>query len=559
MNKNLILATLCLASATAMAQETYENAQIATQDLNGTARYIGMGGAMEALGADISTMGTNPAGIGLFRKSWVGASAGVTIQSGSANNSSLSPINRFDKKDGVTNVDFNQLGFVYSTQCGGESWFNLGVNYHKSRNFNMISNAINTLDKASSLNKMTFMRLASLQPDKKLWQQGEDSRWYDMSLMDAVNDDVINYDFMDSGDDGMGGSWIADGYSASDAYHGTYENSGYISEFDFNLSGNFNNRVFLGVSFGLKDVHYDNNTYYTERLIDLDNNPRGTHNVADTRKITGTGFDIKFGIIFRPIEESPFRIGAYIHTPTWYDLTCIGDMGADADFTLGGKNFYNASGYHYDYKYKMTTPWKFGVSLGHTINNMVAIGATYEYADYSFIKNKIVYDYDHSIYSSDYAMDQNTKENLRGVSTAKFGVEVKPVPEVALRLGYNYVSPMYKEDACKWFDIYTNPDDGSSGNYYTTYDYVNWKDTHRVTFGVGFVLSKNFNLDLSYQYSTQKGEYHPFQSVYDLETYGIYSNGDTFLIGNAGQTNIGTPTTIKNDRHQINVTLGYRF
>ena len=64
MNKNLILATLCLASATAMAQETYENAQIATQDLNGTARYIGMGGAMEALGADISTMGTNPAGIG---------------------------------------------------------------------------------------------------------------------------------------------------------------------------------------------------------------------------------------------------------------------------------------------------------------------------------------------------------------------------------------------------------------------------------------------------------------------------------------------------------------
>ena len=166
MNKNLILATLCLASATAMAQETYENAQIATQDLNGTARYIGMGGAMEALGADISTMGTNPAGIGLFRKSWVGASAGVTIQSGSANNSSLSPINSLNKKDGVTNVDFNQLGFVYSTQCGGESWFNLGVNYHKSRNFNMIANAINTLDKASSLNKMTFMRLASLQPDK---------------------------------------------------------------------------------------------------------------------------------------------------------------------------------------------------------------------------------------------------------------------------------------------------------------------------------------------------------------------------------------------------------
>ena len=51
------------------AQDTYQSAAIADNDLNGTARYVGMGGAMEALGADISTIGSNPAGIGLFRKS----------------------------------------------------------------------------------------------------------------------------------------------------------------------------------------------------------------------------------------------------------------------------------------------------------------------------------------------------------------------------------------------------------------------------------------------------------------------------------------------------------
>ena len=42
------------------AQETYENAKIATEDLNGTARYVGMGGAGDALGADISTISTKP-------------------------------------------------------------------------------------------------------------------------------------------------------------------------------------------------------------------------------------------------------------------------------------------------------------------------------------------------------------------------------------------------------------------------------------------------------------------------------------------------------------------
>ena len=49
----LFSAAALFAYSSAMAQETYENAKIADQDLNGTARYIGMGGALDALGADI--------------------------------------------------------------------------------------------------------------------------------------------------------------------------------------------------------------------------------------------------------------------------------------------------------------------------------------------------------------------------------------------------------------------------------------------------------------------------------------------------------------------------
>ena len=57
--------------AQSATQDTYVGAALATEDLNGTARYVGMGGAMDALGADISTMGSNPAGIGLFRRGQV--------------------------------------------------------------------------------------------------------------------------------------------------------------------------------------------------------------------------------------------------------------------------------------------------------------------------------------------------------------------------------------------------------------------------------------------------------------------------------------------------------
>ena len=73
--KKIFVSIFVLATAMpVVAQETYENAKIATEDLNGTARYVGMGGAMDALGADISTIGSNPAGIGLFRKSNISAS-----------------------------------------------------------------------------------------------------------------------------------------------------------------------------------------------------------------------------------------------------------------------------------------------------------------------------------------------------------------------------------------------------------------------------------------------------------------------------------------------------
>ena len=80
MKKLLTIVALAIAALPLAAQETYENAKIIAEDLNGTARYVGMGGAMEALGADISTIGTNPAGIGLFRRSNISLSVGLVSQ-----------------------------------------------------------------------------------------------------------------------------------------------------------------------------------------------------------------------------------------------------------------------------------------------------------------------------------------------------------------------------------------------------------------------------------------------------------------------------------------------
>ena len=112
----LLAATLF--SLPAAAQETYENARLTGNDLNGTARYVGMGGAMEALGADISTIGSNPAGVGLFRRNTLSVSGGLLMQTNGKEFAN-------GKK---TNTSFDQIGFVYSTRASYRSNINFGFN-----------------------------------------------------------------------------------------------------------------------------------------------------------------------------------------------------------------------------------------------------------------------------------------------------------------------------------------------------------------------------------------------------------------------------------------------
>lgn len=507
----LYLASLALLAMPAAAQETYENTKLIDNDLNGTARYVGMGGAMEALGADISTMSTNPAGVGLFRKSKVDGSLSVTSQE------KYKSFGNADK----TALSFDQLGIVYSMKQWNGSYLNFGFNYRKSRNFNQILGAASALNGASQ-NKLTYLKLSK-------------------GVVESTND--LNYTQVD---DLYAGHLLyneADKsyyYYPADRYIFDSGDKGYIGEYDFNVSGNLGNRWYLGLTVGIHDVHYNG---YSEYVEHLEENAEGIDNMAliDSRKITGTGFDVKLGAIFRPIETSPFRIGAYIHTPTFYDLTT-------SNYTVltDGKDAFNSSE---SLSFKVNTPWKFGLSLGHTVDNVLALGVTYEYADYGSMdsreKDGSYYDSWYGDYyetsSSDKSMNRHTERTLKGVHTLKVGGEVKVTPHFAVRAGYNYLSGMYDmNDGYKDGTIY------SQGSFYASQTaYTNWKATNRLTCGVGYSFN-NFNIDFAYQYSTTKGEFHPFMNY--------FAGADE-----PENNNVASGVDVKNNRHQFLMTVGYRF
>ena len=555
MMKKYIFMAVCAFTALPMAaQETYENARLMNQDLNGTARYVGMGGAMEALGADISTISTNPAGIGLFRSSNISTSFGVVSQE--------------DGKDfrtgNKTNFSFDQLGFVYATRSGASSFLNVAFNYHKDRNFDYILSAAAPLDGKSSQNGLSFIKgigedISSgpyAGSSNYNFSKGEGTHWWTSQL-----DNVYYNSFIV--DKGGSPYWNA----ASD-FMMNRANTGYIGVYDFNISGNINNRVYLGLTVGVHDVHYKGVSDYKENILDSDSQPAGSITVTDEREITGMGYDVKAGVILRPFEESAFRIGASVATPTFYKLTTKNHTylsnNTPYDDTYNPRYVANGS-----YEFKLYTPWKFGLSMGHTVGTNLALGAGFEYADYGTADTRNItgtyYDEWTNSYTdeseSDRVMNTHTKETLKGVATLKIGAEFKPNKEIALRAGYNYVAPMYKTEGFKngFLDSY-------GSNCSSATDYVNWDSTNRLTLGFGY-RHNHFGIDLAYQYSAREGNFHPFCDAWGDYHYFQYDANDNVVTNPDGsaviltdQIDITSPAVkVKDNRHQFLCTLTYTF
>ncbi len=515
MKKTYFFAALAMTAMQLQAQnvslDTYIGAQLATEDLNGTARYVGMGGAMEALGADISTMSTNPAGIGLFRRCMVSGSFGFVSQSDGKS-----------FQDGSkTSASFDQLGVVLSTRTGLYSYVNFGFNFHKNRNFNHVLSAAAAAVDGSSQNRQTTIKGIRGDLDASYGFSQVDDLY--MKMIEDIDGSLATYDALD--------------------YQFDRAQTGYIGEYDFNFSGNVKNRVYLGLTVGIKDVHYNSYTEYSENLVSDEIDWVG---MKDDHRITGYGFDIKAGIIVRPIEESPFRIGASVSSPTFYKLTTR-NVSSIHDWAGIQKEVRS------DADFRFNTPWKFGLSLGHTVGNTLALGASFEYADYTTNDMRDitgrVYDWDgyYESSSSDQVVKRHTERTLRGVSTLKLGAEYKIDPTVSVRVGYNYVSPMYKETGVRDQTLNTPATYMAS-----TTDYTNWKETHRLTAGVGFAIDQ-FRLDFAYQYSMRDGSFYPYMNGVSAQ-YISYDTGETITLSNECR-----PVSVKDNRHQLLCTLGYTF
>ncbi len=523
------------------AQATiYDATRVTGSELNGTARYVGMGGAMSALGGDITTMSTNPAGIGIYRSGDAMVSFG--FNNNEVKSSYGSTANKLDK----TFASFDNLGFVYSYQVGNNTpvrYVNFGFNYHKSKSFDR-NTTISGVYGSSLTEQMTNMTNLSSASLDELEASGAYSNQYIPWL------GILGYDsYLVNPSYGTDGnmSGYQPYYVYGDDVTGVYRSRerGGLHDFDFNVSLNLRDRVFLGATLGAHYLDYTRNSTYSE---DFDNNGTyyGGYDLNNYYSVDGSGIDFKVGAIIRPIEDSPFRIGVSVSTPTFYRLTEYSsasinydvDTYEDGNYVAKVGNSYTQDANGYDMEsettYKVTTPWKYNFSLGYTVGKDFAIGAEYEYADYSTCKLK-----------DDYGMEMEQEtadaENmLKAVHTFKVGAEYKIIPEFAFRVGYNHVSAAMKDDAFKWLP---------SNSVRTDAEYSNLKAVNNYTLGIGY-RGKSFYADMAFVYSARKEQFHAFHA-YELDSNNNYINDTTLADDNR--------TKVNNNNSKVVFTLGMRF
>lgn len=546
MKKRIMIALAMLFTvAGAGAQTVYDATNIAQKDLNGTARFVGMGGAMGALGGDISTMGTNPAGIGIYRSNDAMFTFGYSMTGTESNYAG----NKFEMNKNRWN--FDNAGFVMATKIGNHTplrYVNIGFNYHKTKSFykNMTMQGL-----LGSIDGMYVSQVRSMA------QQATDAQYY---VYHNYNEH-LNWESNDVYRDNEAGWLGAVGYqgallfenrqtdspdfydpyipSEADAYFLSRERGG-IDQYDFNISFNVNDRFYFGVTLGAYDVDYNKYSLYDEMYAytwegDGQIYEEG-YSLESFNRIHGSGFDFKFGTIFRPIEDSPLRIGLAVHTPTYYKLTYttgalltsdlfLPNEAGDETLTRTTVDTYSAlGGGDMERDFKLQTPWVFNASLGYTVGNSLALGAEYEYEDYSSMKFK---------YPEGDEMVWETGEAdlcMKGVSTLRLGAEYKPIPAFSLRAGYNYSTAAYKEDAIKALP---------SNSINTDTDFANSKSMNTFTLGIGYRFS-SFYADLAYKFDTYKSDFYPFYNDIDGPV---------------------TPpaTEVTNTRSKVLLTLGMRF
>ena len=539
--------TMCCV-ASLFAQGSMNAYNYSRTDIKGTARYMGMGGAFGALGGDISTLSQNPAGIGVYRSNEIVTTLGIAGISAETKTS-------VNVNNNLTKFVFDNVGIIGTFNTGKD----LGI---VSYNFGFAYNRRNSYDQTyrvqySNLRSSVTNYIA----DKSFGIRENDLAGADVQSGDAYDINglpwlsILGYEsLLMSPQENPEGGYYDDSYEGLFGAKATGSGSLYVrergrtNEYTFNFGGNVSNVVYFGIGLGIMDLDYemisshDENLFNTSGFVpkkekieepdkyEIYNYPITASNFSlwNRLKTEGTGFNVKLGLIARVTDY--WRLGLAFHTPTYYSLerSYYGDITTQMYNNATEKTEINQDGTPYQddmgsNSWCFTSPARLLFGISYTFGNFGLITVDYERDWYNGIRVKNTPD-GFEPYPEEYKAE--FKQAFQGTNTIRAGVEFKPLPTIALRVGAGYTDSMFKNRE----HYYDSP---------LTYE------TRYITAGVGFNLSRYVTLDLAYQNVTDKQT--KYRLFYSIEN----ATGDFF-------TTTGLFDT-KSKRHNVAMSLIFRF
>ncbi|HPS62922.1 MAG TPA: hypothetical protein PLK82_07670, partial [Bacteroidales bacterium] len=427
-----------------------------------------------------------PGGLGLYTASELTFTLAPNVGYSSTNyeGNSLS--------DNRVNLGVGNFGVVLSMKPyvkGNHAlrYFNIGIGFNRQNDFNNRV-AIRGINNRNSLMQSFADKLNN--PTVEPWQYVEDDYPFDLGLAYATN--LVVYDTLSN-------TYFCDAAFGGVTQDKIIETQGSMNELDLAMGANISDKLFVGLTFGIPTINYYEYSTYKE----WSNSDTVPNFISLTYKYDlhtkGTGFNLKAGLIYKPVKW--MRIGAAIHTPTWYpSMTDRWYSSMESSFTNTSWNSYKESPVG-TYDYRLTTPFRAFGSLAFIVGRLGLISADYEYVDYSQARFNS---------SGDNFSDvnQSIKSDYGSWGNLRIGTEWR-LDNFRIRGGFGYFSNPYTRK-------------------------TNNSERFQISGGIGY-RGKNFFADGTYTWSRMNQNYY----LYD-----------------ASMVN---PAAITSYTHTVSMTVGVRF
>ncbi len=488
------------------AQDLADALRYSNFQVQGTARAAGMGNAFGALGGDFTSISINPAGLGVYRSGELTFTPSFDQTKVEANYLGST------MDDSKYNFGFNNISYVTTINTRNRSEaglisVNIGLGYNRLKSFNSTS-----LAGGSNANS-SFLDYVASYANVEAFKPGNSSNTLESDYYEQLAWDT---DLLLKDDDGVYWHDI-EGADYGQSQEKSISRHGSIDEYSLSIGLNFNHKFYAGASVGINDIYYKESSQLEE--WDANNNIPYFNNMTFNQyyRTTGTGYNVKLGVIFKPTNE--IRLGASLHTPTFYNLhyTFDTEMNSSLTYDDGSQSFNAYPDRILEYDYDLETPLQATVSGAFVIAKKGLLSVDYEYVDYGSTRFRRGGDGENFT-----TENQDIADVYRSVGNLRVGGEYRLTNTVSLRAGYEYYPSAYKSEA---FGV-AQPNSDADMNIYSA--------------GLGYRRG-NFFIDLAYRYS-------------DVTNYDSLYPGP--ITDNYAQPEMAAFKTTKN---KFLFTFGFRF